>query len=50
MEPHVTRWLESKPARPAQEFIFLSAAELNDFHGPDYPGHPVSGDATTTHK
>ncbi len=50
MEPHVTRWLESKPARPAQDFKFLTANELNDFAHDDYPGHPVSGDATTTTK
>lgn len=50
MEPHVSRWLESKSASPAQDFIFLSAQELNDLADNHHPGQPVSGDATTTHK
>ncbi|WP_443453282.1 hypothetical protein [Glutamicibacter arilaitensis] len=49
LEPHVYRWLE-KRAYPAQSFIFLSAQELNDLHADDWPGLPVSGDHTTTHK
>ena len=49
MEPHVIRWLEARPARPAQDFKFLSANELNLLTYA-HPGHPISGDATTTRK
>lgn len=50
MEPHVTRWLESKPARPAQDFTRLTANELNHLADGYHPGFPISGDATTAER